>query len=144
MTMKIMTKLMVALALIVLVAACKNRDAEKKIAELESRLAQMEAKNQAPATPAQTPQPTPQPETKPEGPLPVLSFETTAHDFGTINEGQKVVHTTNSKIRARHRSSFKVHSLRAVARYPIGRKNQSPLGAPALSKLNLTATANQA
>lgn len=95
--MKIMTKLMVALALIVLVAACKDRDAEKKIAELESRLAQMEAKNQAPATPAQTPQPTPQPETKPEGPLPVLSFESTAHDFGTINEGQKVVHTYKFK-----------------------------------------------
>lgn len=95
--MKIMTKLMVALALIVLVAACKDRDAEKKIAELESRLAQMEAKNQAPTTPAQTPQPTPQPETKPEGPLPVLSFEKTAHDFGTINEGQKVVHTYKFK-----------------------------------------------
>lgn len=86
-----------ALAVIVLAAACKDRDAEKKIAELESRLVQMEAKNQAPATPAQTPQPTPQPETKPEGPLPTLAFETTSHDFGTINEGQKVVHTYKFK-----------------------------------------------
>lgn len=88
---------MMALAVIVLAAACKDRDAEKKIAELESRLVQMEAKNQAPATPAQTPQPTPQPETKPEGPLPTLAFETTSHDFGTINEGQKVVHTYKFK-----------------------------------------------
>jgi hypothetical protein len=95
--MKIMTKITVALALIVLVAACKDRDAEKKIAELESRLAQMEAKNQSPATPAQTPQPAAQPDTKPEGPLPVLSFETVTHDFGTISEGQKVVHTYKFK-----------------------------------------------
>lgn len=88
---------MTALAVIVLAVSCKDRDAEKKIAELESRLVQMEAKNQAPATPAQTPQPTPQPETKPEGPLPTLAFETTSHDFGTINEGQKVVHTYKFK-----------------------------------------------
>ncbi len=72
-------------------AACKDRDAEKKIAMLESRLAELEGKK---ATPAITPAPAAQaPETKPDGPLPTMEFERTDHDFGTITEGDVVEYT---------------------------------------------------
>lgn len=77
--------------LIVLVAvtatACKDKDAEKKIAALEARLNDLEGKKTA--QPAITPAAT-APETKPEGPLPTFEFQTTEHDFGTINEGDVV------------------------------------------------------
>lgn len=71
--------------------SCKDRAAEKRIAELESRLAQLETSKAASpaANPATT---TPAPDVKPEGPLPVAVFETTDRDFGTITEGQKVTH----------------------------------------------------
>lgn len=87
--------LALAVGLIFLVPACKDRAAEKRIAELESRLAQLET-NKAPST---TPAPvaTPNPEEKPEGPLPLAVYETTDHDFGTINEGQKVTHVYKIK-----------------------------------------------
>ena len=82
----------------VLVTACKDRDAEKKIAQLESRLAELEGKKApgaaasavTPATPAAV-------EEKPEGPLPALEFQTTDHDFGTINEGDVVEYTYTFK-----------------------------------------------
>lgn len=83
--------LALAAALMVLLPGCKDKAAEKKIAELESRLAQIESNKSASAT-------TPAPATpavadeKPEGPLPLAIYETTDHDFGTINEGQKVTH----------------------------------------------------
>lgn len=74
-----------------LFGSCKNKADEKRIAELESRLAQLENNKAASATaqpaPAQSVT-----EEKPEGPLPVAVFETTDHDFGTVNEGQKVTH----------------------------------------------------
>lgn len=73
-------------------AGCKDKASEKKIAELESRLAQLEGNkaNSAAATPAQ-PAPSPT-EEKPEGPLPSAVFDNVEHDFGTVSEGQKVVH----------------------------------------------------
>jgi len=75
----------------VLTAACKDRDAEKKIAQLESRLAELEGKKSPAAT---TPtQATQAPEEKPEGPLPTMEFQKTEHDFGTINEGDIVEYT---------------------------------------------------
>ena len=83
------------LAIIVLLAgACKDRNSEKKIAELESRLAELEGKKAAPGV-AATNTTTVQPATeeKPEGPLPTLQFQNVEHDFGTINEGQVVEHT---------------------------------------------------
>jgi len=84
------------IALVAFVATgCKNRDAEKKIAELESRLAEVEGKN-TPAPMPNTPMATPAAE-KPEGPLPVVEFETEDFDFGTINEGQVVEHTYTFK-----------------------------------------------
>src|SRR5687767_14798414 len=82
---------LLSFAMIVLIAtACNDRSAEKKIAELESRLAELEGtKKTVPVAEAAQPKE----EEKPEGPLPVISFKTTEHDFGTINEGQVVEHT---------------------------------------------------
>lgn len=75
--------------------ACKDRDAEKKIAALEARLNSLEGKNPSstPATPGTTAAPvTAEAEVKPEGPLPVMVFTETEYDFGTIKEGDKVSH----------------------------------------------------
>ena len=72
-------------------ASCNDRDAEKRIAELESRLAEVEAKN-TPATTARPVNSAPEAEVKPEGPLPAFTFEKVEHDFGTINEGEVVEH----------------------------------------------------
>lgn len=83
--------------LVLLATGCKDRDAEKKIAQLESRLAELEGKKSPdPATAASTPVAA-APETKPEGPLPAMEFATIDHDFGTINEGQIVEHTYSFK-----------------------------------------------
>ncbi len=83
-------------SLTVLLFSCKDRAAEKRIAELESRLSQLEtSKAASPATPAAV---TPSvADEKPEGPLPLAVYETTDHDFGTINEGQKVIHVYKVK-----------------------------------------------
>jgi hypothetical protein len=67
--------------------SCKDKEAEKKIAALEARINEMEGKKAV--QPAITPA-TPAPETKPEGPLPAFEFQSTDHDFGTINEGDVV------------------------------------------------------
>jgi hypothetical protein len=82
--------------LILLATACKDRDAEKKIAQLESRLAELEGKKSPDAT-ATTSAAAPAPETKPEGPLPKMEFTGVDHDFGTINEGEVVEHTYSFK-----------------------------------------------
>lgn len=79
----------------VLSTACKDRDAEKKIAQLESRLAELEGqKPLSESTPASATQ---APEVKPEGPLPAMEFQKTDHDFGTISEGEVVEHTYSFK-----------------------------------------------
>ena len=70
--------------------SCKDRDAEKKIAQLESRLAELAGKKSPTATPTPA---TAAPEEKPEGPLPVMEFSNTDHDFGTITEGDVVEYT---------------------------------------------------
>lgn len=90
--MKVAIKLMSVLALAILIMSCKDRASEKRIAELESRLAQIEG-NKSAATPTPTAIPDAVPEQKPDGPLPILNFERTDHDFGTIMEGQKVSYT---------------------------------------------------
>lgn len=89
-------KLILVVIAAMALTACKDRDAEKKIAALEARLNQMEGKNTPAPTPAATPQPV-EPEVKPEGPLPVLVFEETDYDFGKINEGDKVTHVYKFK-----------------------------------------------
>ena len=91
-------KLFVIFALAAVFTACTDRKAEKKIAELESRLAELEGKRTAGATtPSPTPATQPVKEEKPEGPLPKIEFETIDHDFGTIKEGQVVEHTYSFK-----------------------------------------------
>ncbi len=69
-----------------------NKESEKKIAELESRLAELEGGSGTAATPAALPT-KPVEETKPEGPLPSFTFAETEHDFGTITAGDVVEHT---------------------------------------------------
>ena len=88
-------KLILLFVVAVLATACKDKEAEKKIAALEARLSELEGKKNTPVL-SQTPQ-TVQTEVKPEGPLPVFQFETTDHDFGTINEGEKVTYTYKFK-----------------------------------------------
>lgn len=77
-------------AMIVLSSCGNNKENEKKIAELESKIAQLEGGKTA--TPAKA-----EPEEKPEGPLPVFEFGQMEHDFGTINEGDIVEHTFEFK-----------------------------------------------
>jgi hypothetical protein len=92
-TMKMMMRIVMVIALASMAFACKDRNAEKRIAELESRLAELEGKKAAGVTTtAPTPE-TPAPEQKPDGPLPAMTFEKTDHDFGTINEGDVVEYT---------------------------------------------------
>ncbi len=94
-----------AMLLVVIVAAtaCKDRDMEKKIAALEARMTQLEGKKPldgrasgVQVAPADQATPGVQPvaaEPKPTGPLPIMAFETTDHDFGTIKEGEVVEYT---------------------------------------------------
>ncbi|MEY3404572.1 MAG: DUF1573 domain-containing protein [Cyclobacteriaceae bacterium] len=93
---------LIALSAAVLMTGCRDREAEKKIAELESRLAQMESGRANPnagvmTTPLQTVQNSQAPEQKPEGPLPSIEFETMEHDFGSVPEGKKVSFTYKFK-----------------------------------------------
>lgn len=90
-------KVLMIFALGAAFTSCKDRNAEKKIAELESRLAELEGKKVV--SPSSAPAPTTQPvtEAKPEGPLPKFEFETVEHDFGTIKEGQVVEYTYKFK-----------------------------------------------
>ena len=96
--MKNVIRLTTIVAMVAALMSCRDKAAEKRIAELESRLSQIEG-NKSATTPAATPvaEATPAAEEKPEGPLPVLEFEKVDHDFGTIKEGQKVSHTYKFK-----------------------------------------------
>ncbi len=90
-------RLMMLIVIAGLLVSCKDKDAEKKIAALEARLSQLEG-GKGSQSPAFTPtDKSGQPEEKPEGPLPMIAFEKTEHDFGTINEGQKVTYTYKFK-----------------------------------------------
>lgn len=84
-------------ASMVLLPSCKDKAAEKRIAELESRLAQLETSKVSSPAALPTAEAPAAADEKPEGPVPVAEYETTDHDFGTISEGQKVVHTYNLK-----------------------------------------------
>lgn len=100
-----MKPLMVAALLLTVAVSCKDRDAEKRIAELESRLAELEGKktagNVSGVTTTTTTTPTPETEAvkeeKPAGPLPTAEFSKVEHDFGTISEGQSVEYTYQVK-----------------------------------------------
>jgi hypothetical protein len=84
-------------ALVATLVSCRDKAAEKRIAELETRLAQMEG-NKTAASPLPSANPEPAVvEEKPEGPLPTMEFTTTDHDFGTVDEGKKVSYTYKVK-----------------------------------------------
>lgn len=89
-------KLIVLMILAVMATACKDKDAEKKIAALEARLSELESKKEKEFVPPNLVK-DPEPEVKPEGPLPTIQFETLEHDFGTIKEGEKVSYTYKFK-----------------------------------------------
>ena len=76
------------------ISACGNNDSNKKIAALESRLAEMEAGKTVPTKPAAAAK---TPDVKPEGPIPSFEWGTTEHDFGTINENDVVTYTYTFK-----------------------------------------------
>jgi hypothetical protein len=94
--MKTIKHIMIALALVAVLTSCRDKAAEKRIAELESRLSQLEGGGKSTTAPAPIPVVEPV-DQKPEGPLPVLVFEKQEHDFGTITEGQKVTYTYKFK-----------------------------------------------
>jgi len=95
--MKYVSRLLVILVIAAALVSCRDKAAEKRIAELEARLNSLEGNKAAsPAPPAAAETATPA-ETKPEGPLPAIDFERTDYDFGTIREGQKVNYTYKFK-----------------------------------------------
>ncbi|MFQ3213611.1 MAG: hypothetical protein ACJAT1_001700 [Marivirga sp.] len=81
----------------VYLTAC-NGDVEKRVVDLERRVAALEGGGISKATPSITPNKTPLANAaaqqasaeKPEGPLPILAFQQTEHDFGNITEGDVV------------------------------------------------------
>src|SRR5579871_5478348 len=84
--MKVRITSVLLAATFIVAVGCRDRAAEKRIAELEDRLAKLEGSKTAtpmPVTPGVTATPA-QPEQKPEGPLPVIEFATTEHDFGAV------------------------------------------------------------
>lgn len=90
-----MKKALLILFVGAVVASCSNKETEARIARLEGKVAELEAKNgtarTSPSSPA-SPAINNQPEVKPEGPLPAFEFTEEEHDFGTINEGDIVDH----------------------------------------------------
>jgi hypothetical protein len=92
--MKTVKMIMMAAVVVFTLASCRDKALEKRVAELESRLQSQGTKPAATTpTPAASTPVDQVAEQKPEGPLPVLEFEKTEHDFGTVAEGQKVVYT---------------------------------------------------
>ena len=96
--MKSVIRLSVLIFLVGVIGACSNKDAEKRIAELEDKLSELEGGN-AGTTTTTTTTPTTATTTnaasneKPDGPLPAFVWSEEEHDFGTINEGDVVEHT---------------------------------------------------
>ena len=90
-------RLILVLIAAVLFTACKDRDAEKKIAALEARINSLEGKKSPAASEPGKEVVTPEAEVKPDGPLPVMEIDQTEYDFGVINEGAKVSHVYKIK-----------------------------------------------
>ncbi len=94
-------KKIIYLGIILFAAAltsCSDGKNEKRIAELEEKLAAMETTSVTPTiNPVTTSAANATVETKPEGPLPKFEFAEESYDFGTINEGEVVEHVFNFK-----------------------------------------------
>ena len=97
--MKTGVKMLLVAVIALTGAGCRDRALEKRLADVESRLSQLEAGKPRFSSTVTTGTPvTAAPaETKPEGPLPVLEFDNTTFDFGKIKEGDKVSHTFQVK-----------------------------------------------
>ena len=98
--MKLGIKMLIVGAIALIGMSCRDRATEKRLADVESRLAQLEGNKAANATPqGLTPASTAPTvaDTKPEGPLPVIEFETKEHNFGTVMEGQKLIYVYKVK-----------------------------------------------
>jgi hypothetical protein len=94
--MKSIIRLAFLLAVVATATSCRDKAAEKRIAELEARLSQLEKDKPASTAATTTAAPAtnlPATETKPEGPLPSFKFERLEYDFGQIHEGDKVVYS---------------------------------------------------
>lgn len=89
--------LMMVVVLGAAMTSCGKSDSEKRIAELESRLADLEGSPATTTRPAANTPTANKPAEKPEGPLPAFEWETIEHDFGTIKEGEKVTHVYKFK-----------------------------------------------
>lgn len=94
--MKKLNYLLVIVGAMVL-ASCGQSAKDKQIAELEGRLAALEANKTNTPTVANTSTTTTEPEVKPEGPLPAINWEEEEFDFGTITDGDIVEHTFKFK-----------------------------------------------
>ena len=92
--MKLGLKLL-GILIVFAVASCRDKNTEKRLADIESRVAKLEG-NKPNTIPIVGPSPT-APETKPEGPLPLIEFDSDNYDFGTVPEGPKVAHIYNVK-----------------------------------------------
>ena len=95
--MKTTMKTLAIITVMAMAVSCRDKASEKRIAELESRLAQVEGNKSVTPAPTATPEAAAPVEEKPEGPLPTMEFSTTDHDFGTVEEGKKVSFTYKVK-----------------------------------------------
>ncbi|MCX2744663.1 DUF1573 domain-containing protein [Mangrovivirga sp. M17] len=80
-------------------ASCTNEKLEKRVEDLENRVAQLE-QNGAISTPVSNPVPTAKaktPELDPNAPLPEFDFNDKIYDFGDITEGDVVEHVFKFK-----------------------------------------------
>jgi len=90
--MKLFGKVFIVIAILGFgLTACKDKDAEKRIAELEDQMAALAAGG-AVTTPTPTATATTA-ATKPEGPIPAFEWVELEWDFGTITEGDIAEHT---------------------------------------------------
>jgi hypothetical protein len=94
--MKTNSILRLIMALVVLAAvatSCKDREAEKRIAALESEIAELKGNKPVETkTPVVNTAETTPKEEAPEGPVAAINFPATEYDFGTIKEGAVVEH----------------------------------------------------
>ena len=93
---KINPLLILAVVFAIGMTSCGDKNAEKRIEELERRLSEVEnGDNTTPSTttPAAVTTEAATPTEKPDGPLPSFNFDEMEWDFGNINNGDIVEHT---------------------------------------------------